>query len=105
MSKKNGFGKFILFCAAVGAIAAGVYYYLTKRDKEIADAFDDDDYDDFEDFEDDEESTTEIKFGNRKYVDIKSNDEDEAPKAEPSKSDSTEEEKPEKSEEFFNDEK
>ena len=70
MSKKNGFGKFIVFCAAVGAAAAGAYYYLSKRDEAIADDFDDDDYEDFEDFEDDDEyNTTEFKFGNRKYVD------------------------------------
>ncbi len=98
MSKKNGFGKFIVFCAAVGAAAAGAYYYLSKRDEAIADDFDDDDYEDFEDFEDDEEyNTTEFKFGNRKYVDISPAD-DSALDDEPEKT-------AEKSEEFFNDEK
>ena len=67
MSKGNGFGKFILFCAAVGAAAAGVYYYLSKRDAEIADSFDDDDFED-----DDEESLWRIslnclKLGVRMY--------------------------------------
>ncbi len=102
MSKNNGFGKFIVFCAAVFAAAAGVYYYLTKRDAAIADDFDDDDYDDFDDFEDDEDYTSEVKFGGRKYVDItsdKSDDED-APLEEDKEAD---EEK--KTEEFFNDEK
>lgn len=95
MSKRSGLGKFILFCAACGAAAAGAYYYLTKRDAELADSFDDD-FDDFEDFEDEELDSSEVKFGSRKYVDIKSGDEDNA---------STEEKKPDSSEEFFNDEK
>lgn len=97
MSKKNGFGKFIVFCAAIGAAAAGAYYYLSKRDEAIADDFDDDDYEDFDDFEDDDYSTTEFRFGNRKYVDISpadNSDLDEEP-----------EKKAEKSEEFFDDEK
>ena len=109
MSKKNGFGKFILFCAAAGAAAAGAYYYLTKRDQEIANGFDDDDFEDYDDFEDDEDYSTEIKFGNRKYVDIKSGDEDDSigseEKAESDAFDSDDEKKPESSEEFFNDEK
>ena len=32
MSKKHGLGKFLVFSAAVGAAAAGAYYYLTKRE-------------------------------------------------------------------------
>lgn len=75
MSKGNGFGKFILFCAAVGAAAAGVYYYLSKRDAEIADSFDDDDFEEFEDFDEDLDETTESRFGSRKYVDIKAAEE------------------------------
>ena len=67
MSKGNGFGKFILFCAAVGAAAAGVYYYLSKRDAEIADSFDD--------FDEDLDEATESRFGSRKYVDIKAAEE------------------------------
>ncbi|MBO4911292.1 MAG: hypothetical protein J5504_01085 [Butyrivibrio sp.] len=75
MSKGNGFGKFILFCTAVGAAAAGVYYYLSKRDAEIADSFDDDDFEEFEDFDEDLEETNESRFGSRKYVDIKTAEE------------------------------
>ncbi|MBO4457835.1 MAG: hypothetical protein J5802_08955 [Butyrivibrio sp.] len=71
MSKGKGFGKFILFCATVGAAAAGVYYYLNKRDAEIADSFDDDDFEEFEDFDEDFDDTNETRFGSRKYVDIK----------------------------------
>jgi hypothetical protein len=95
MSKNSGFGKFLLFCAAVFAAFAGVYYYLSKRDAAIADDFDDDDFEDFEDYED-EEPVTESKFGSRKYVNIKTNNDssDEEPESEPSKS-----------EEFFDDEK
>ncbi|WP_051538217.1 hypothetical protein [Butyrivibrio proteoclasticus] len=97
MSKGSGIGKFVLFCAAVGAAAAGAYYYLTKRDAEIADSFDDD-FDDFDDFEDDEfESSADVKFGSRKYVDIKTGEDNEAPAKES-------EPKPASSEEFFNDE-
>ena len=109
MSKNNGFGKFILFCITVGAAAAGVYYYLTKRDAAIADEFDDDDFDDFEDFEDDEEDTPEIKFGSRKYVDIKTSesdaDSDSKKDEELDEADSsTKEPEATKSEEFFDDE-
>ncbi len=121
MSKNNGFGKFLLFCATVAAAGAGVYYYLSKRDAAIADEFDDDDFDDFEDFEDDDNETPEVKFGSRKYVDIKSSDSDDKENAgAETKSDSaskdsdgeldeedtsSKEPSASKSEEFFNDEK
>lgn len=109
MSKKNGFGKFVLFCIAVAAVAAGVYYYLSKKDKALADEFDDDDFDDFEDYEDDEESSTsDFKFGSRKYVDIKSSDssdkESNSKSEKKSEEKDSEEKKPESSEEFFDDE-
>ena len=77
MSKKNGFLKFFVFCAIVGAAAATAYYFLTKRDASLTDDFDDDDFDDFEDFEDEDDDAPEFKFGSRKYVDIKSKDADE----------------------------
>ncbi|MCR5558169.1 MAG: hypothetical protein K6F75_11505 [Butyrivibrio sp.] len=109
MSKNNGFGKFILFCITVGAAAAGVYYYLTKRDAAIADEFDEDDFDDFEDFEDEEEDTPEIKFGSRKYVDIKTSESEESDSKKDEELDeadkASEEPAASKSEEFFDDEK
>ena len=84
---KNTFGKFALFCAAVGAAAAGAYYYLSKREEEIADSFDDDDFDDFDDFDDDEDTSSDSKFGSRKYVDItksaSDSDSEEAPAEKP----------------------
>ena len=101
MSKGSGFGKFILFCATVGVAAAGVYYYLTKREAEIADSFDDDDFEEFDDFDDEDLSdSSETRFGSRKYVDISSKDNEVA-------SDSKEPEAPaqaDSSEEFFDDE-
>lgn len=100
MSKGSGFGKFILFCAAVGAAAAGVYYYLTKREAEIAESFDDDDFEEFDDFEDEDfTGSTESRFGSRKYVDISSKENDEPLDSnEPTDNGTT------SSEEFFDDE-
>ena len=103
MSKNNGFGKFLLFCAAVGAVFAGIYYYLTKRDERIAEGFDDDDFDDFDDFEDDDfDNTADFKFGSRKYVDITSGDDEDKEEPDEEKKDNSE---PDASEEFFDDEK
>lgn len=59
----KGFGKFVLFCAAVGAAAAGAYYYLNKQD-ELYPEYEDDDFDDFDDFDDAESAS------GRNYVDI-----------------------------------
>ena len=59
----KGFGKFVLFCAAVGAAAAGAYYYLNKQD-ELYPEYYDDDFDDFDDFDDGESAS------GRNYVDI-----------------------------------
>lgn len=108
MSKKNGFAKFLLFCAAVGAAFAGIYYYLTKRDERIAEGFDDDDFDDFDDFEDDDiDTTSDFKFGTRKYVDITSGEEEKDSEAETKEAPAEEKknsEEPDESEEFFDDE-
>lgn len=102
MSKNNGFGKFVLFCAAVGAAAAGAYYYLSKRDEALADELDDDFYEDFDDFEDDDDVANDSRFGNRKYVDIKTSEDDKASKE--ATSAETKEAQPDSSEEFFDDE-
>ena len=102
MSKNSGFGKFILFCTAVGAAAAGAYYYLTKREAEIADSFDDD-LDDYEDFEDDLDEDKDIRSNSRKYVDIKTSESSSDAKVTEPEADE-EEEKPSSSEEFFDDE-
>lgn len=99
MSKNSGFGKFILFCTAVGAAAAGAYYYLSKREAEIADGFDDD-FDDFEDFEDDLDEEKDIKSTSRKYVDIKTSDSETKVEEEEKEADK----EPSSSEEFFDDE-
>ncbi|MBQ9511795.1 MAG: hypothetical protein IJR58_01215 [Lachnospiraceae bacterium] len=61
----KGFGKFVLFVAAVGAAAAGAYYYLNQQDS-LYPEYDDDDFDDFDDFDDGEGETT----NGRNYVDI-----------------------------------
>ena len=106
MSKNNGFGKFVLFCAAVGAAAAGAYYYLSKRDERIAEGFDEDDFDDFDDFEDDDfDASQEVKFGSRKYVDIKTGDDNASEEADKKEEAADSDAEPDKSEEFFDDEK
>lgn len=62
MAKK--FGKFLMTTAALGALAAGAYYFFMRNDEFLADDFDeDDDFDDFdEDLDDD--------GADRKYVDL-----------------------------------
>lgn len=70
MAKKNGFGKFLMFCTVVGAACAGAYYYMNKQDKELADDFDDD-FDDFDDFSDDDDNKD-----SRKYVNLGHEQED-----------------------------
>ena len=69
MAKGNGFGKFVLMCGVVGAAAAGAYYYMTQRDKALADDFDDD-FDDFDDFDDAFDDARE----KRGYVDLGGDD-------------------------------
>ncbi len=102
MSKNNGFGKFLLFCTAVGAAAAGAYYYLSKREAEIADSFDEG-FDDFDDFEDDLEDEIDPKTVSRKYVDIKSAGSESESEEKEEQEDSAEK-APSSSEEFFDDE-
>ena len=56
MAKK--FGKFLLFTAAVGSVAAAVYYYMRKKDTD-SDILEDEDYDEFsEDLDETAETTT-----------------------------------------------
>ena len=43
----KGFGRFVMFCGVAAAAAAGAYYYMTQRDKALAEDFDDD-FDDFD---------------------------------------------------------
>ena len=65
MAKK--FGKFLMVTAALGAVAAGAYYYLQGKDRFVDDDFDDDD--DFDNFDDDLEDD-ETKDSERNYVDL-----------------------------------
>ena len=60
MAKK--FGKFLMVTAAVGAAAAGAYYYLQGKGKAVKQIFDEDD--DFDDFSEDLDEETE----ERSYV-------------------------------------
>ncbi len=49
MAKK--FGKFLMVTAAMGAVAAGAYYYLQEKGKTVKQLLDEDD--DFDDFSED----------------------------------------------------
>ena len=66
MAKK--FGKFLMVTAALGAVAAGVYYCLQSRDSFVDDDFDDDD--DFDNFDDDLDDDETAKDADRNYVDL-----------------------------------
>ncbi|MCR5093856.1 MAG: hypothetical protein K6B72_07785 [Lachnospiraceae bacterium] len=59
---KGGFSKFLAFCTVTGLAAAGVYYYLSRKDEDFIDDFDDD-FDDFDDLDDE-------KSDSRNYVDL-----------------------------------
>lgn len=63
MAKK--FGKFLLFVTATCAVAAGVYYFIKK--KETAD-WDDEDFDDFDEEEEDDFDDIDSDFEERNYV-------------------------------------
>lgn len=69
MAKKK-FGKFLLFTAAVGAVAAGAYYYFQNKESVAGDDLDEDeDYDDFsEDL--DEDSSDQSDSSKRSYVSL-----------------------------------
>ena len=64
---KNKFGKFLLFSAAIGAVAAGAYYYLQNKDAVSDDELDDDD--DFDDFSEDLDSES-SDSAERSYVSL-----------------------------------
>ena len=66
MAKK--FGKLLMLTAALGAVAAGAYYYLQGKDRFVDDDFDDDD--DFDNFDDDLEDDEAAKDSDRNYVDL-----------------------------------
>lgn len=66
MAKK--FGKFLMVTAALGAVAAGVYYYLQGKDNFVDDNFDDDD--DFDNFNDDLDDEGTAQDADRNYVDL-----------------------------------
>lgn len=61
------FTKGLIFGAAIGAIAAGAYYFMKKNDN---DRFDDDDFDDFDDFDDDEDYENGTESTGRTYVSL-----------------------------------
>ena len=67
MAKK--FGKILMATAAIGVVAAGVYYYLQGKDSFVDDDFDDDDFDNFDEDLDQEESSGK-KETDRNYVDL-----------------------------------
>lgn len=103
MAKK--FGKFLLFTAAVGAVAAGTYYYLQNKSPNIEE--DDDDFDDFDDYDDDFDDEEDAE---RSYVSLNLDNaataspaqaEDTAPQPDQAEVSSKPEEKVE---EFFDDE-
>lgn len=68
MAKK--FGKFLMTTATLGALAAGAYYFLCKKDAQADDDFEDED--DFDDFDEDldGDDTSAKPEADRKYVDL-----------------------------------
>ena len=68
MTKK--FGKLFMATATLGAIAAGVYYFLVKKDALADDDFDEED--DFDEFDEDldEEENSDKADADRKYVNL-----------------------------------
>lgn len=66
MAKK--FGKFLLLSAAVGAIAAGAYYYMHNNKDESSK--DDEDFDDFDEFSEDLDNAADNSSGERSYVSL-----------------------------------
>ena len=69
------FTKGLLFGAAIGAVAAGAYYFMKKND---SNRFDDDDFDDFDEFDDDEDYENGTESAERTYVSLNLNSTDAA---------------------------
>ena len=68
MAKK--FSKFLMTSAALGALAAGAYYFFWKKDAESDNDFDDEeDFDEFDEDLDEEDSSGKAE-ADRKYVDL-----------------------------------
>lgn len=59
------FTKGLLFGAAIGAVAAGAYYFMKKNDN---DRFDEDDFEDFDEFDEDEDYENGTESAERTYV-------------------------------------
>ncbi len=66
MAKK--FGKVLMVTAALGAVAAGAYYYLKSKDALVDDDFDEDE--DFDNFDEDLDEEGAAKEADRNYVDL-----------------------------------
>ena len=70
MFKKYNLGTIILVCAAIGAAAAALYFFLGRRDLRIdEESSEDEGYDDFDD-------DREIDLTGRRYVNLGGNVED-----------------------------
>lgn len=103
MAKK--FGKFLLFSAAVGAAAAGVYYYLQKKNMtEQTDEFEDEDYDDFsEDLEDEDVNRNYVPLPMEKAAGDSATEETQATEATPATEETSSNTSNTTIEEFFDD--
>lgn len=66
MAKK--FGKFLLFTAAAGAVAAGAYYYFQNKEKSSLEDLDD--LDDLDDFSEEDLDADIDKTEERSYVSL-----------------------------------
>lgn len=108
------FTKGLLFGAAIGAVAAGAYYFMKKNDNN---RFDEDDFDDFDEFDDEEDYENGTESAERTYVPLNLgsadaadeepfDEEDEEPMVDTVEDGSDEEETPETEtiEEFFDEE-
>lgn len=65
-------GKFIFWTAAIGTVAAGVYYYLQHKEEDVSKESDHfEDFDDFDDVNDEDHSAaTSTDTSERSYVSL-----------------------------------